>query len=140
MHIKRLAAAIGVSGMLLAGVGATTGASAAPASARSVPVIYATFGNWQGPTVEPRNMTMGAEFVLVRMRWTRWNGSFAKAGGTDQWADGEAGQLHRWPSTITLSRVRNHRDQRYYSRMKIASHGHHTFRLSYRIPGGWFQS
>jgi hypothetical protein len=140
MHIKRLAAAIGVSGMLLAGVGATTGASAAPASARSVPVIYATFGNWQSPTVEPRNMTMGAEFVLVRMRWTRWNGSFAKAGGTDQWADGEAGQIHRWPSTITLSRVRTHRGHPYYSRMKIASHGHHTFRLSYRIPGGWFQS
>jgi hypothetical protein len=51
-----------------------------------------------------------------------------------------AGKVHDWPSTITLYRVQTHSHQRYYSRMKIASHGHHTFRLSYRIPGGWFQS
>jgi hypothetical protein len=60
----------------------------APASARSVPVIYATFGNWQSPTVEPRNMPMGAFFVLRNLLWTRWNGKFAKAGGTDQFSDG----------------------------------------------------
>jgi hypothetical protein len=125
--------------MLLAGIGATTAASAAPASARSVPVIYATFGNWQSPTVEPRNMAMGAFFVLRNLLWTRWNGKFAKAGGTDQWADGAAGKVHNWPSTITVYRVRTHKGQRYYSRMKIASHGHPTDRLTYH-SGGWFQS
>ena len=70
---------------------------------------------------------MGAEFVLVNMRWTRWNGTFAKAGGTDRWANGAAGPVHNWPSTITLYRVRIHNGHRYYSRMKIASHGHRTF-------------
>lgn len=83
---------------------------------------------------------MGAFFVLRNLLWTRWNGKFAKAGGTDQFSNGAAGKVHNWPSTITLYRVRTHRDHRYYSRMKIASHGHHTFRLTYRIPGGWFQS
>ena len=93
--------------MLAAGLGATTtAASAAPASASSVPVIYATFGNWRSPTVEPRNMDMGAFFVLRNMLGTRWNGSFAKAGGTDQWSNGAAGKVHSWPSTITLYRVR----------------------------------
>jgi hypothetical protein len=141
MNIRKMSAAAGAVIMLAAGLGATTAAaSAAPAQASRVPVIYGTFGNWQSPRVEPRNQAMGAEFVLVRMRWTRWNGSFAKAGGTDQWADGAAGKVHNWPSTITLYRVRTHGGHRYYSRMTIASHGHHTFRLSYRIPGGWFQS
>jgi hypothetical protein len=51
-------------------------------------VIYATFGNWQSLTVEPKNMPMGAFFVLCNLLWTRWNGKFAKAGGTDQFSDG----------------------------------------------------
>jgi hypothetical protein len=43
----------------------------------TVPVIYGTFGNWRGPRVEPRNQAMGAEFVLINMRWTRWNAARA---------------------------------------------------------------
>ena len=83
---------------------------------------------------------MGAMFALINMRWTRWNGTFAKAGGTDRWANGAAGPVHNWPSTITLYRVRTHKGHLYYSRMKIASHGHRTFHLHYwGSKGGWFQ-
>ena len=50
-------------------------------------------------------------------------------------------QVHNWPSTITLYRVRTHKGHLYYSRMKIASHGHRTFHLHYwGSKGGWFQS
>ena len=41
MKIKVMAASIGAAGMLLAGLGATTAASATPASASRAPVIYA---------------------------------------------------------------------------------------------------
>lgn len=141
MRIRVMAASIGAAGMLAAGLGATTAeATAAPGSASTVPVIYGTFGNWQSPRVEPRNQGLGAEFALINMRWTRWNGTFARAGGTNRWANGAAGPVHNWPSTISLYRVRTHNGHRYYSRMTIASHGHRTFHLHYwGSKGGWSQ-
>lgn len=109
-------------------------------AASTAPVIYGTFGDWRGPRVEPRSQTMGAMFVLLNMRWKVWARTYAKAGGTDQWANGAAGKIHNWPSTITLYRVRTHKGQRYYSRMTIASHGHRTMHLVYwGGKGGWFQ-
>jgi hypothetical protein len=140
--MRKIFAAAGAAVVLMSGLGATTAASAAvpAASARGAPVLYGSFGNWQGPRIEPRNQGMGANFALINMRWTRWNGSFAKAGGTDQWSNGNAGRQHYWPSTITLYRVRTHNGHPYYSRMTIASHGHRTFHLHYwGSNGGWFQ-
>jgi len=138
MKFSRLAATLSTAGMLGAGL-ATTAASAAPASSAStVPVIYAAFGNWQRPKVEPRAFALGANFWLSGLRWTRWS-SVATAYGTDNWANGNAGHLHRWASTVTLYKVKTHHGHRYFDAMKIASHGHRTIRLTYR-SGGWFQS
>ena len=53
MNITKITALAGAAAMALAGILGTTAASAAPASARGVPVIYLAFGNWQGPGVEP---------------------------------------------------------------------------------------
>jgi hypothetical protein len=138
MKIRIIAAAVALGAGL-----STTAANAAPVSAHHppAPVLYGTFGNWQSPRIEPRSQAMGALFVLMNMRWTRWNGTSARAGGTDQWANSEAGPLHRWPSTITLYRVRTHNGHPYYSRMTISSHGHPTFHRVYRgSNGGWFGS
>ena len=137
--MRKLAATLGAAGMLSTGL-ATTAASAAPAnSASTVQVIYAAFGNWQSPKVEPRTFALGANFWLSGLHWTHWS-SVATAHGTDNWSNGNAGHLHRWASTVTLYKVKSHHGHRYFDAMKIASHGHHTLRLTYRIPGGWFQS
>ena len=116
-----------------------TSTSVTSSSTRSVPVLYASIGNWQHPTVEPGSFPLGAFFILTRLYWTRWN-SVASANGIDNWSNGAAGRPHHWASVITLYRVRDHRSHRYYTRMKITSHGHRTIHLVYRIPGGWFQS
>jgi hypothetical protein len=140
--MRKIFAAAGAAVVLMTGLGATTAATAAvPAvSARPAPVIYGTFGNWRGPRIEPRNQAMGAAFVLIKMRWTRWNGSSARAGGTDQIGGNATTPIHYWPSTITLYRVRAHHGHPYYSRMTIASHGHRTLHLHYwGSNGGWFQ-
>lgn len=136
MNIRSIAAAAGAAMMLFAGLGTTTAASAATSR---IPVIYGTYGNWQTPRVKPRAQAMGACFVLRDMRWKTWNGTSAKAGGTDEVAPyGCASRAYDWPSTITLYRVRIHKGRPYYSRMTITSHGHPTFHRVYRIPGGWF--
>jgi hypothetical protein len=139
--MKGIITLAGTAAMALAGILSTTAAVSPPDAARGAPVLYQTFGKWAGPRIEPRNQGLGAEFVLINMRWTRWNGSFARAGGTNQWANGAVGPVHNWPSTITLYRVRAHNGHPYYSRMTIASHGHRTLHLHYwGGNGGWFQS
>lgn len=136
MSIIRTAAAGCAAAIALAGLGAA--GIAQPASASTVPVIYATFGSWQHPRVRPHTFTLGANWWLSGMRWSRWS-SQASGHGTDNWSSGNAGRLHRWPSTVTLSHVKIHHRHRYYSAMKITSRGHRTIRLTYR-RGGWFQS
>jgi len=130
-------AAVGSAAAALVGL-ATAGAAAQPASASTVPVIYATFGSWQHPQVRPHTFGLGANWWLSYMRWSRWS-SQASGHGSDNWSNGNAGTLHRWPSTVTLSNVKLHNGHRYYSAMKITSRGHQTIRLTYR-RGGWFQS
>lgn len=114
-------------------------------AASTVPVIYASMGRWQHPTVEPGSFPIGAFFYLLGMYWYRWN-SVASANGIDNWSNGAAGRPHHWASVIALSRVRDHRGHLYYTRMKIASRGHRTIHLAYHVPAkagvpaGWFES
>lgn len=133
----------GAATLTLGGIAATTAATTASAS--TVPVVYQTFGNYQGPMIRPGHMGLGALWGFKRARWKRWNDSSAYASAKEFAAASEAGPEYRWWIRVTLSDVKRHDGHFYYTKMRLvgnpppASRVKNVQYLVYRIPGGWFQ-
>lgn len=116
--------------IVLAGVSAAvvvTTSAASPAS-QALPVTYGFDGHqgWAHGAVRPHALYLGAggSLFVRRVRWIGWSQAGARGSGT-RWADNcvpscAAGSFARSAATITLSRVRTHHGQRYFSRMRIA--------------------
>jgi hypothetical protein len=108
-----------ISAALLTGLGA---ALAPAASASTRPVYYAPTWNAE---VRPGNIVFGADGgIWVRyLRWQHWNATSAYATGR-LWANTcnptcSAGHYKKYRSSVNLWRVRDHRQQPYYTRMTL---------------------
>jgi hypothetical protein len=116
VHIKRIAAAIGAAGMV-AGLGMTTAASAAPVahhgvtSSRSLPKLQTDgFGRWHSNTwrVRPGTIVFGTLYYMKHIRWTSWTQTGAYGRGRLIACAGEAGPCVRATVKIHAWDVFNH--------------------------------
>lgn len=142
--MRRVAASLAGLGAVAAAVLGTAGAASASTTTPAVttsPVLYQAFGTWVQPVVKPGDFGLGADFILIHLKWSAWASSGATGSGTDKWSNGARGYVHHWPTTVTLwgAGTHSHNGVRYYSGMKLVSPGHRTIRLTYRT-GGWYQS
>ena len=84
MKIKVTAAAIGAAGMLVAGLGTTTAASAAPATRyhyRHPYVLYMANRDTEAMKVRPGFIKIMAGLRLSRLSWRYWNANSGKGRG-----------------------------------------------------------
>ena len=137
--IKNFAAAAGAAGMLLAGVGATTAASAAQASSRPV-VAYNTRspGPWNHPATRPSAVLAPgyATWGARHLSWPRWNARSANGHGQAFGYFVSESHLTTYSASVSLWDVKSHHGLRYFAKMKISAHGHKTIRLTMRA-GTW---
>lgn len=121
------------------------------ASASTHTVVYGFGGacpptNWKNPLVRPSRamFNFACEDGIRRIRWHSWHRWSASGHGVHLQFTG-TGFLHQ-PATISLSRVRKHHGQRYFShlvmRWTTRSGQHKAERLNWRKDGpfwAWIQ-
>ena len=141
MNIKAITAAIGAAGML-AGLSMITAASAsvthqvvAVSSHRSLPKVQTNGmgGSWHRPgwTVRPGVITLGAEYQLIRIRWSSW--TQAGAYGRGHLLACDAFTCERAPVKIHLWNVHRHSGPgRYFKDLKYTG----RYRAFLHINGG----
>jgi len=123
---------LGIAGaiIVLAGVAMAAGLirSERPGASPVLPVVYGFDGHqgWARGEVRPRTVHFGTggSLFVRSLSWADWNQADARGLGT-RWADRcvpdcAAGSYARSAAKITLSRVRDHDGQPYFSRMTIA--------------------
>jgi hypothetical protein len=114
ISVVTLAATVGVG---LTGAGAAF-ASTTPASAsvtsnsRSLPKaqVDGMGGNWHSGTwrIRPRDIGFGAEYEIVRIRWSSWTNQGARGRGHLILCTGAVGRCHNGVVNIHLYGVFNH--------------------------------
>lgn len=122
----RMKGVAGVAAVGLAVIGAGFGIRAmASSSTPSLPVVYGFAGasGWQHPGIQPPAVYFGAggSLLIRNLRWANWGGQRAIAHGS-RLADScvpncAAGKYAKVPAELTLSRVRTHNGERYYSKL-----------------------
>jgi hypothetical protein len=133
MNIIRKIVTAGVAALALGGMAATTAATAAPAStaaptaaAKHLPVLYGSMGGrWHSNGVRPYAIGLGADWVINKMSWFRWNGSSAYGSGkevTGGYGNNGKPFTDRWWVRITLTDVKYHHGRPYYDHMKMVGH------------------
>jgi hypothetical protein len=116
-------------------------AQAAPsAPARKLPVAYlgGMAGPWGSPSVRPREFFLGADWVISRMKWSRWTQRSAAGHGTYDACAGAGGPCTKFYAGITLTVVKVHRGTRYFAHMKITGKHHKTMYLVMNSKLGWW--
>jgi hypothetical protein len=130
---KFLAAAVLVLATVATGLPA---ASAAPAE--RTPVMYSGMGTaWTNAARRPHGFTLGADFGLSRMSWSRWTNSGASGSGHLVACAGAMGPCAIFRAGVTLSEVKTHDGTRYFAAMKLTGKNRTTQRLVMR-HGSWF--
>jgi len=126
------AAAVIALAMPMAG---TVAASAAPTE--RTPVMYSGMGGaWQNPARRPHGFTLGADFGVDRMSWSRWTSTSAFGHGHLVACAGAAGPCAKFWAGVTLRTVRTHRGTPYFASMTLTGKHRTTQRLVMR-NGGW---
>jgi hypothetical protein len=127
MNIMTKIVTAGVAALALGGMAATTAATAAPvstaalAASKHLPVLYGSMGGrWHSNGVRPYAIGLGADWVINKMSWFRWNGSSAYGSGKE--IAGDATHVYRWWVRITLTDVKYHHGRPYYDHMKMVGH------------------
>jgi hypothetical protein len=122
-------------------VASATEAGAWAAPAERTPVMY-TQGMgpaWGGPARRPHAFTLGADFGVSKMRWSRWTNSGAGGRGHLLGCAGAQGPCVKYLASVTLSRVKVHDHTRYFAAMKITGKHRKTVHLVMR-DGLWTQT
>jgi hypothetical protein len=133
--MRKIIAAAAAAIALAAPVASVTAASAAPA--QRTPVMYSGMGGaWQNAARRPHGFTLGADFGVNRMSWSRWTNTSAYGHGHLLACAGAAGPCVSFRAGVTLTIVRRHHGTRYFAVMKLTGRGHRTQRLVMR-DGGW---
>ena len=128
--MRRIFIAAGAAVVLITGLGATTAgsaapthpaATAAPAASHSLPKVQTNGmgGSWHRPgwTVRPGVITLGAEYQLIRIRWSSW--TQAGAYGRGHLLACDAFTCERAPVKIHLWNVHRHSGPgRYFKDLK----------------------
>src|SRR5207253_1325425 len=99
-------------------------ASPAAARVRRLPGVYlgAGSGPWSGPKIRPRELLLGADFTIDRIRWKRWTRRHANGRGHLLACQGAGGPcVHFW-GRLRVWHVRKHRGHRYFAILKM-THG-----------------
>jgi len=141
--IAGLAALVLVLGAAGTAAALTTQSSRLPlASHLRLPVAYNGVDGWSGGRVRLAVLYVGGPDTFVRTaRWARWSGTSAVSHGT-LWVDDcrpncAAGHYHRYPATVTLSRVAHREGVSFFSRMRLRYvHGRQR---DYRFRWGTYQ-
>ena len=117
-------------------------AASAGQPALRLPVAYNGVDGWSGGKVRLTVLYVGGPDTFVRTaRWDRWTGTSAVSHGT-LWVDDcrpncAAGHYHRYPATVTLSRVAHREGVSFFSRMRLRYvHGRQR---DYRFRWGTYQ-
>ena len=89
-----------------------------------LPVAYNGVDGWSGGRVRLTVLYVGGPDTFVRTaHWDRWTGTSAASRGTlwvdDCRPDCAAGHYHRYPATVTLSRVAHRKGVSFFSRMRL---------------------
>jgi hypothetical protein len=115
MKITSVVAA-GAAATMMTGLGLGTAISAPAASARTAPVVYEAHGTAghvrPGTLYISRSPAGGSGWWMTHLHWSRW-GNIAKGRGREYTSTSYA--------SLTLSRVRTHDGQRYYTRMAVSA-------------------
>ncbi len=128
--MRKLPTAIGAA---LAALALTTGPVVTAAAAAPVPVVYNYAEGWSHPSVRPAwiYVGQGGSPMVHAARWSSWNYRDAKSAGTlvtdncvPNCALGTAG-YHKL--TVTLSGVKYHNGQPYYSVMTWDTPGYRIY-------------
>jgi hypothetical protein len=91
---------------------------------------------WASAARRPHSLTLGADFGVNKMSWSRWTGTGAFGYGHLVACAGAAGPCVRFRAGVTLSYVRTHDGTRYFATMKLTGKGHRTQILKMR-DGSW---
>jgi hypothetical protein len=138
--VQKSAAVAGATAMLGAGL-ATTAASTAPASSRSVKAYNTTSpGPWNHPATRPRAVLAPgyATWGARHLSWPRWGARSASGHGQEfQTVESQTGDyITTYNASVSLWDVKSHHGLRYFAKLKISAHGHKTIRLTMR-SGTW---
>jgi hypothetical protein len=107
------------------------------AAAERTPVMYSGMGGaWQNAARRPHAFTLGADFGVSRMSWSRWTGNSAFGHGHLVACAGAAGPCAIFRAGVTLRTVKTHRGTRYFASMTLTGKHRRTQRLVMR-HGGW---
>src|ERR1017187_3440015 len=101
--MRKIIAAAAAVIALAAPVAGVTAASAAPA--QRTPVMYSGMGGaWQNAARRPHAFTLGADFGVSRISWSRWTGNSAFGHGHLVACAGAAGPCAIFRAGGTLDR------------------------------------
>lgn len=96
------------------------------ARAPKLPGVYLGGGDgpWVGPKVRPHALFLGADFSIMRLRWTDWKKQ--RADGRGHWiaCQGAGGPCQRFWAVIRVTHVQKHHGACYFAIMKVTGkHG-----------------
>lgn len=114
-------------------IAAAIPASAAPA--QRTPVMYSG-GIWQNAARRPHSFTLGADFGLSHMSWSRWTNTSAFGHGHLVACAGAAGPCAIFRAGVTLRKVKTHNGTRYFASMTLTGKNRRTQKLVMR-NGAW---
>jgi len=103
---------LGATGLGTASASASARPTTSVTSSRSLPKVQADGmgGNWHSRTwrVRPRTIGFGADYVIMRIRWTSWTGRNAYGRGYRISCAGAAGPCRNGNVTLHLYGVFDH--------------------------------
>ncbi len=109
--------------------------------ASKLPGIYlgAMAGPWNGPSVRPSELLLGADWTISKLRWTAWNQRSAEGRGLWVACSGASGPCDKFWAAITVSQVHEHDGARYFAIMRLAGRHHRVIWLVMNTAQGWWQ-
>jgi hypothetical protein len=139
MRALKLTALAGTAALALAGILSTTAAVSAPVASHSQPKVQSEGmgGGWHRGAwvIRPGTITLGAEYQLVRIRWSSWTSSGAYGQGHLLACD--AFECERGMENIHVFNPHTHSGPGWYFK-DLKYTGHHGAYLVI-AGGGWAQ-
>ena len=125
-----------------AGRSAAVAHATADAHAARLPGLYlgSMAGEWYGPVVRPRELLLGADWTIGKLRWTEWNRRDAQGRGYWVACAGAGGPCEMFWATIAASDVREHDGSWYFAIMKVTGGRQRVGWLVMNKFGCWQQS